>query len=466
MESFDNNFKILQSAIVGFEFEFYSNYNAKETAKLLSKEISKKIVIQTKSNPDVQSHDDIFVLSVDYSGGKDMLELITSPLQYKDARICMIKINNWIKNNGWTTGRSSIHINISFDENKIKLNEKLQNLNILKFILAIDENFIYKYFPYRKGSVYAKSIKYIYPISNAIDINNLDYINAQNIKVTKTKYFGVNFSKLEKGYLEFRYTGGQNYEKKTLSLLTLLDYYILLIFNCLQNNNGYTPAEKLEYKKIIKKYKNISNTLNDYDTFSITFPNIILTIDLKKNKETIKFYWNHIHDSLLLLILYFDFNEGYFNYDSDISKCQVYKAKLESGFDIDNIEFFNCELVGEFKYCIFFNCLVSDSIIKNSNFKINNKIKDSKIINSILEYSNTCENAYIDNMYSIINCKVNGGIIRNGIIGDNAEISKNTKIVKLPNSNKKIKQNTVMNPNQIEQPAINVKIEQNKKQRL
>jgi len=69
-------------------------------------------------------------------------------------------------------------------------------------------------------------------------------------------------------------------------------------------------------------------------------------------------------------------------------------------------------------------------------------------------------------MYSIINCKVNGGIIRNGIIGDNAEISKNTKIVKLPNSNKKIKQNTVLNPNQIEQPAINVKIEQNKKQRL
>jgi len=180
---------------------------------------------------------------------------------------------------------------------------------------------------------------------------------------------------------------------------------------------------------MIKKYKNILNNLSSYETFAISYPNIILTIDLKQDENIIKFYWNYIQDVLTKLILYFNFNEGYFNYDTDISKCQVYKSKLESDREISNVEFFNCELMGEFKYCVFFNCFIYNSMIYNSNFKINNKIINSKIMNSILYYSNTVDNSYIDNKNTIVDCKVNGGVIRNGVIGKNSEISKNTKYV-------------------------------------
>ena len=68
-------------------------------------------------------------------------------------------------------------------------------------------------------------------------------------------------------------------------------------------------------------------------------------------------------------------------------------------------------------------------MIYNSNFKINNKIINLKIMNSILNYSNTVDNSYIDNKNTIVDCKVNGGVIRNGVIGKNSEISKNTKYV-------------------------------------
>lgn len=437
MENISQNYIILQSAIVGFEFEFYSNYDVNETAKKLSKYINKKIIVQSeKSHTEHSNINDykipysgVFVLSVDYSGGKNMLELMTCPMEYKDARITMIKVNEWIKNNGWTTNRASIHMNISFDENKIKLNDKLKNLNILKIILSIDENYIYKYFPTRRNSVYARSVKSLYPIVNNINLDDTQNINTNNVIFPKNKYFGVNFSKLNQGYLEFRYTGDKNYERKTQALLNLLDYYILLIYNCIQNNNTYTQSEKSRFSQMIKKYKNILNNLSSYETFAILYPNIILTIDLKQDENIIKFYWNYIQDVLTKLILYFNFNEGYFNYDTDISKCQVYKSKLESDREISNVEFFNCELMGEFEYCVFFNCFIYNSMIYNSNFKINNKIINSKIMNSILNYSNTVDNSFINNKNTIVDCKVNGGVIRNGVIGKNSEISKNTRFV-------------------------------------
>ena len=49
MENISQNYIILQSAIVGFEFEFYSNYDVNETAKKLSKYINKKLLCNPKN---------------------------------------------------------------------------------------------------------------------------------------------------------------------------------------------------------------------------------------------------------------------------------------------------------------------------------------------------------------------------------------------------------------------------------
>ena len=79
--------------------------------------------------------------------------------QLTNASKQLIKVLKWIKENGYTNDRCGIHFNISFNDEKMG-SSFLTRLNRLKFILDFDEDKIWKDYPNRKNSVYAKSIKY------------------------------------------------------------------------------------------------------------------------------------------------------------------------------------------------------------------------------------------------------------------------------------------------------------------
>ena len=73
------------------------------------------------------------------SGGKKLLELVTGALPYFAARLMIIKVCDWIKENGYTNDRSSIHLNLSFDKSKIDNKYRISKMNVLKFILDFNE---------------------------------------------------------------------------------------------------------------------------------------------------------------------------------------------------------------------------------------------------------------------------------------------------------------------------------------
>jgi hypothetical protein len=83
-----------------------------------------------------------------------MVELVTGPLDYYDAKYYLIKIIKFIQTHGYTNEKCSVHFNLSFNGEK-----NLNDLNILKLILNTDENEIYRYYPSRKGNVYAKLLR-------------------------------------------------------------------------------------------------------------------------------------------------------------------------------------------------------------------------------------------------------------------------------------------------------------------
>ena len=60
-----------------------------------------------------------FKLEPDNSGGTGMIELVTGPLPFVEAKIIMAKTLKWIRENGKTNERCSIHINIAFDGKKL-----------------------------------------------------------------------------------------------------------------------------------------------------------------------------------------------------------------------------------------------------------------------------------------------------------------------------------------------------------
>ena len=167
--------EILNSAKIGWEFEFYSDFEVVETARSIGRFLRRKVVVpMALSNIDkpkplyhspVKPTSTIFKLEPDYSGGKKMCELVTGPMEYADARDVLIKVFEWIRSNGYTSERCSVHANISIDPNKIPTKVEIPMLNIVKFILSFDEKKVYDVFPNRVDSVYARSIKELHPNS-------------------------------------------------------------------------------------------------------------------------------------------------------------------------------------------------------------------------------------------------------------------------------------------------------------
>ena len=164
---------VLDALILGVEFEFYSSLDVFETARSIGNFTKKRVVVPLSMSSlgapkplyhsPVTPTSEIFKLEPDYSGGKKMCELVTGPMPYSDARNVLIKVFDWIRDNGYTNERCSIHVNISIDGGKIPTTFTIPNVNIAKFILSFDEDKIYSAFPKRKDSVYARSIKSIRP---------------------------------------------------------------------------------------------------------------------------------------------------------------------------------------------------------------------------------------------------------------------------------------------------------------
>jgi hypothetical protein len=429
--------EVLAAGRIGFEFEFYSSFDVIKTAKELAKVLKKRVVVPmnvaTLGEPKplyhspVEPSSSIFKLEPDYSGGKKMCELVTGPLEYAEARNVLIKVFEWIQDNGYTTERCSTHLNISIDGVKLPTKFTIQNLNLLKFILSFDENMIYKAFPNRADSVYARSIKEIYPNNIFFYQQDTPVITANNFRLPNEKYFGVNFLKREKGYLEYRYLGGKDYEKSAKKILDILDYCILHLHDTL-NFTEYSKDDERYFKDLYKKQAELAKPFVKYESFKKAFPNLEVTVDLGNEDMILQAYWNNIREKLFDLIIRGGLKKGKFNYDTEVSKYQLLGAKVKN-CKIDFIEFVSCEVEGVIQNSAFYKCKVSNSRITECTAPVDNKFSFCKIAEVPLHASNTCDDCFIENRKQLINCTVNRGVIRNGEIGKLAKISKDTFIV-------------------------------------
>ena len=189
-EKFVHEYSKLNKAIVGFEFEFYMrDLSFYKTLEILNKELSPvKVHGFRQYHSGFKPDSNNFKIEPDLSGGSNMVELVTGPMDYNDSKFYLIKILNFIQKFGYTNDKASIHFNISFKDDR-----DLNDLNVLKLILNTDENEIYRFFPSRKGNIYAKSVKNIIPFKE-YDFFNIPIDSVKNnLMLPDNKYFGINF---------------------------------------------------------------------------------------------------------------------------------------------------------------------------------------------------------------------------------------------------------------------------------
>jgi len=427
------------SSKLGFEFEFYSNLNRNEIANELGKVLGKKVLLFNKYHSNFKPTKDIFKLEPDYSGGSKMVEFITGPLPYFEAIVILIKTLKWIDENGYTDKKCAFQFGVSIDTSIYPEVPPMGQINTLKYILGFDENFIYKRFPERMGSLYAKSIKRILPINKFVDPTNISFIDKNLFEVPLEKNMGINFLKLPEGYFEVRYLGGKDYQKRYTAVKEVIDHIITYTVGVLRYNNGFTENDLKVLRMFLNEiYKN-SSTFIDPDTFQKNYPHMNIMVDLRSDPQILRSFFINIREVLYDLIVENNIKEGVINYDSSLGKFQLKDIKTTRAYLLKDYDILEGEISGNVLNCRMFNCKLNDSTIEECDLITNNEINRSKVMISDLYFTNSVHDSYIDNKDKEINCEVFGGIIRSGFIGKLATISPETEVVNDAEDDKKLK---------------------------
>jgi hypothetical protein len=420
-----NNFDVLKNAVIGFEFEFYADKSYYKFLEYLNNELGD---IEVKGYKIYHSKfkptDKIFKLEADWSLGPRGCELITGPLPYVNAKIILLKILKMIQDFGRTNEKCSLHINISFDQDESGKNVEL--LNRLKMILDVDENYIYRLFPERQDNFYAKSVKKLIPYKNYDFANNAINHIINNLELPNTKYYGINTQTLNEGRLEIRYIGGFDYENKTSEIIDLMDYFIILANNCIDE-----PLSKQNVHEL-REYlnKNISNykTFRNLEDFIAEFPTIKLQVDKETEEKIMRVYFDKFYNRLFDVINnIYNLQDCIINFNTETNKLELVDAEFKGIFDIKNIDLIQCTVEGG----TYSKCNLVNSELKNCHVYTSN-IMNSDIFNTKVEASKVDSTSQIINCYlfnTLLDGDMNGGVFRSGKIGPYANIGDDVEII-------------------------------------
>jgi hypothetical protein len=425
-DKFLNQSRKLRWARIGFEFEFYiRDLSFYKTLEMLNVELAPVKVwgfrqYHSDFTPDAEN----FKIEPDLSGGSNMVELVTGPMDYYDAKYYLVKIVKFIQTYGYTNDKCSIHFNLSFHGEEKDLND----LNILKLILNTDEEEIYRVFPSRKDNVYAKTVKKIIPYKE-YDFFNIPIETVKNnLRVPSDKYYGINFSHInndkEHQRLEFRYIGGKDYEKNIGQLAYFMDRFIINVFDCTNTDFNAEDCQKLEeyLEDNIKTFKNFSK----YDNFIIDFPTIQLQIDQIGDYDTVNAYYGKIYSKLYSLIDNTnELKECIINYVTATQTMEIVDAAIVGSGTIKGYEFINCSCEGIFESCNFVGTDIKKSQVSKSDLT-HSDADDSKILNCRVDGS-TLNNCYF--MEGYLNGDMYGGVFRSGELGPYATMDSEVKVV-------------------------------------
>lgn len=425
------DFNKLKNSVIGFEFEFYTDMSYYKLLELLNKELSPiKTSGFRKYHSDFKPDENNFKLEPDLSGGPQLCEYITGPIPYTNSKLILLKILRIMDKYARTDEKCSLHINISF--NDVGDGKILNNLNKLKILLGVDEDYIYNFFPERKNNIYAKSVKALIPFKEYdYSINAVDLIQ-NNIQLPDNRYFGINFQTSDKidtvgQRLEWRYVGGSDYHKKTSDILNLMDYFIATTWNSC--NSKLDDDDLVKLKEYLFENINLFKTFSNYDSFIAEFPSIDVQVDKISEYNVVKAYYDKMYDEIFEMFRnIYNLSDCIINIDTELNRIEVVGATFKAIFDIYDIDFIECTINnGRYNSC----SLISSELINGSIH--GGDVIDSIVINSKLEYSKIDTNSEIIDSY-LYQCNIDGeikgtSILRmcklgpNAVIGDDVRIS-------------------------------------------
>jgi uncharacterized protein YjbI with pentapeptide repeats len=429
MDKFTNkyigSFDILKKAILGFEFEFYTDKSYYKLLELLNRELHPiKVHGRRKYHSDMDPDEHNFKIEPDLSMGNRGVELITGPMPYHNAKLIMLKIMKILQQYTKTDDKCSMHINVSFD--KDQTDKTLDKLNKLKLILNTDEELVFKFFPTRKDNFYSKSVKRLIPFKGYDYVNDAVNILIENIQLPDTKYYGINIKEAYNGRLEFRYIGDKDYQFKTRDIIELMDYFISLTWNSIN--------EKLDNDDIAELRSYLEENINNFKNFTrlenfiAEFPTIQIEVDKDDGFIIVKSYYSNIYGKIYDVIKnIYNLSNCILNWDTESKRLEIVDADFQTIFDLDNISVIDSNANGgTYNGCIFINAEIKNAHLHNCT------MKSCDIYNCKMENTDVDQTCMLKNCY-FYGGKMDGnfvsGIFRSGRIGDFGNLGDDVRIV-------------------------------------
>jgi hypothetical protein len=396
-----------------------------KTMELLNQELTPvKVWGFRQYHSDFTPDEKNFKIEPDLSGGSNMVELVTGPLSYYDAKYYLIKIVKFIQTYGYTNEKSSIHFNLSFNDNEKNLND----LNILKLILTTDEDEIYRIFPSRKDNVYAKSVKKMIPYKEYDFFNIPISVVKNNLRTPNDKYYGINFLNINNDKdtqrLELRYIGGKDYEKNIGNLIYFMDRFIINVYDSIDTDFTSEDVNKLE--EYLEEHISLFKNFSKYDNFIVDFPTIQLQIDQVGSYDLISAYYPNIYTKLYNVIDATDgLKECIINYVTLTQTVEVVDARIKTTSTLRGYDLINCETEGIFEDCFFIGSEITNSQMSKCKLQ-QSSAQNSKVLNCRVEMSDLT-NCYF--MEGYLNGDMFGGVYRSGKLGPYATMDSEVKVV-------------------------------------
>lgn len=414
---------------IGFTFEFFANESFKLAKESLSSVLGKRIRIKEMDHVDFLPSSELFKMEPDNSGVSGMISLSTGLIPFVEAKLILSKTLKWIRENGSTSDKCSLHVMVSFDGERLGPSVNMSKLDIGKFVLNFDEDKVYDALPERKDSIYAKSIKFIMPFSGMTQSSPGKNI-WKNYMFISDKYYAVDFTNTTKGYISFKYLGGTDYEKKYSTILLMIEHFIVSVYEVLVNP-AYTKEDLKKLDEVLAKHKDVVQAYKNHEIFKKQFPNISIMIDLKTLKPIVEMYYPKIRERIFDLLTKSGMDSGFINYDSDSGKIQIKDAVLSNCFEISGVDIFECKVRGNIKNCDIFGSEIIDSNVFESNMFAMTSCKDSKIQDCYVSRNVEVDNCYVFGMKGVFSGDMNGGVFREGRATKFASFSDETEIVQI-----------------------------------
>ncbi len=418
---------------IGFTFEFFANEKVKEAKDSLANSLNKRIRIEERNHIDFLPTDNTFKLIPNYARIPGMISLSTGLLPFVEAKLILSKTLKWIRENGSTSDKCSLHIRLSFDSEKLGPIVNISQLDIGKFVLNFDEDKVYSAFPERKDTIYAKSIKFIMPFGGMAQ-SSPGKTMWKNYMFIDDKYYGIDFTGIGKGHIDFKYLGGKDYEKKYATILPMMEHFIVSIYEVL-NNPTYSKEDLKKLDNVLAKHKDIVQAYKNYEVFKKKFPDISIMVDLKSLNQIVTMYYPKIREKIFDLLTKSGMKSGLINYDSDSGRIQVKDATLMQCFEISGVDIFECKIKGNIKHCDIFHSEVIDSFIFESNVFGMSECKDCKIEDSYISRNVEVNDCYVSGVKGVFSGDMKGGIFKQSRATKFATFSDSTDVVDIEKIN-------------------------------